>query len=90
MLKAAVPCRYVRFGRDSLSIRASSYKTALARSCSVLTAFSRSIRELAKARAGVNAARQEAADAFAAGGLPVSTRYKPAESAASVESLKPF
>ena len=45
---------------------------------------------LAQACAGVNAARQEAAGAFAAAVLPVSGRYRPAESAASGESLKPF
>jgi DNA invertase Pin-like site-specific DNA recombinase len=46
---------------------------------------------LAEARAGVHAARQEAAGAFAAEVLPISSAaYRRAESLASVESPKPY
>jgi DNA invertase Pin-like site-specific DNA recombinase len=45
---------------------------------------------LADARAGVNAACQEAADAFAAEVLPITDRYRRAESTASVELPKRF
>jgi DNA invertase Pin-like site-specific DNA recombinase len=72
---------FAEMERDAISKRT---KEALA------AAKARGVRlgnpRLAQARAEVNAARREVADAFAARVLPISTKYRKAASAASVES----
>jgi DNA invertase Pin-like site-specific DNA recombinase len=76
---------FAEMERDAISKRT---KEALA------AAKARGVRlgnpRLAQARAEVNAARQEAADSFAAGVLRSSSRYRKAASAACVESPRPY